>query len=115
MAYDWRERFGLSIDQAGVTVGWRESVALTRELLNDTSTRISAVTGAWGFPQSRESLHLQLLTEAVLGFLAGKRTALGWPWDNAPEEPVDRDVLEDMRDRLRHLSAFADVRDEPVA
>lgn len=54
LAYDFRERFGLSIDAIGDTVTWREALLLTTVLLRDPSSWVQAKKAGWKFPVSRE-------------------------------------------------------------
>lgn len=53
-AYDWRTRFGLSVEDIGTTVSYREACLLTTILLRDPSSWVQAVESKWKFPVSRE-------------------------------------------------------------
>lgn len=54
LAYDLRARFGLSLDDLGDTVTWRESVLLVSVLLRDPASWLQAAYSGWDYPVSRE-------------------------------------------------------------
>jgi len=56
LAYDFRNRFNLSIDDIGDTVSLREAVLLVAVLLRDTSSWLQAAKNEWQYPVSREWL-----------------------------------------------------------
>lgn len=65
-AYDWRSRFGLSIDVVGDTMSWDEAVMLTRELLKDPSSHVTAAVNGWSYPWSAETFILADLFDAYV-------------------------------------------------
>jgi len=54
LAYDFRERFGLSIDDIGDAVPYREAVLLVSVLMRDPASWVQAAANGWKFPVSRE-------------------------------------------------------------
>jgi hypothetical protein len=54
LAYDFRTKFALSIDDIGGTVTLREAVLLVAVLLVDPSSWLQAVVNDWKHPVSRE-------------------------------------------------------------
>lgn len=54
LAYDLRERFGLSMFDVGGAVTYGEAVMLVAVLMRDPSSWTCAATSGWNFPVSRE-------------------------------------------------------------
>lgn len=58
-AYDWRARFGMSIeDTLAVRVSWAESLSLFRVLVSDPSSNVAAAVHGMLHPFSREAFIL---------------------------------------------------------
>lgn len=53
-AYDFRHRFGLSFEEIGRSVTWKEAVLLTAVMLRDPASWVQAKMAGWGYPVSRE-------------------------------------------------------------
>lgn len=56
LAFDLRARLGISIDDLGGTVSWREAVLVVSILLRDPSSWTAAAKQGWSYPVSREWL-----------------------------------------------------------
>lgn len=54
LAYDFRHRFNISIDDIGEGVSLREAVLLTAALMRDPSALLTAAESGWKYPVSRE-------------------------------------------------------------
>lgn len=54
LAYDFRHRFGLSFEEIGRSVTWKEAVFLTVILMRDPSSWLQAAHSGWKHPVSRE-------------------------------------------------------------
>lgn len=54
LAYDFRSRFGLSIEAIGDTVTFGEAVLLVSVMLRDPSSWTQAAWSGWKYPVSRE-------------------------------------------------------------
>lgn len=53
-AYDFRSRFGISSEELGTKISWREAVYLAAVLVRDPSSWIQASLAGWEYPVSRE-------------------------------------------------------------
>lgn len=56
--YDWRTRFGMSIDDMPDRMGWDEAGRLASLLCRDPSSALFAALAGWEYPMSREALLL---------------------------------------------------------
>jgi hypothetical protein len=54
LAFDFRERFHLSIFDVGISVTWKEAILLISVLMRDTSSWTQAMHSNWKYPVSRE-------------------------------------------------------------
>lgn len=54
LAFDFRSRFGLSIDDIGSSVSLRESLLLVNVLLRDPGSWLQAARQGWEYPVTRE-------------------------------------------------------------
>lgn len=54
LAFDFRSRFGLSIESIGTTVSLRECLLLLNVLLRDPTSWLQAARNGWEYPVSRE-------------------------------------------------------------
>jgi hypothetical protein len=69
---DFRSRYNLSIENAGVEYSYREATYLTFMLLKDTSSWLSAAYNKWDYPASKEYL-MQLTTFDLLHTVNSKK------------------------------------------
>ena len=53
LAYDFRSRFGISIQEIGKKISWVEAVYLTSILLRDPSSWTQAIKNNWDYPVDR--------------------------------------------------------------
>ena len=58
MEYDWRTRFGCSLDCIGLSMTITEAGRLAAGLMLDTSSHTCAAASGWDYPMSREALVL---------------------------------------------------------
>lgn len=55
--YDWRNRFGTSLESVfDGSMSWHEAYSLTLELAKDPSSRVGAALVGWQFPLSMEAM-----------------------------------------------------------
>lgn len=103
-AYDFRSRFGLSIDDIGSSVSWREAVLLTAVLLREPDSWLQAVVNEWRFPVSKEWIMLVQQFDAFLAANSKHPKPTPMPWQapirsgkpTLPQEQV-RAILDAMR------------------
>lgn len=91
-AYDWRARFGLSIESMFTgQVSWGEAWSLTTQLLSDPTSHLFASVAEWAHPASLEFKVLADLYDLTLYKAVGKKgrskvkpMTRPWPDANAP-------------------------------
>ena len=54
LAYDWRTRFHMGIDEVPERMGWREAIAHARTLRSDPGSMLAAAMEGWEYPFPRE-------------------------------------------------------------
>jgi hypothetical protein len=105
-AYDFRERFHLSVFEIGKSVSWLEAVLLFAVIKRDTNSWTQAVMSEWKYPVSREwivAAHTYDLHTAVNSKKKSKST-YPTPWPDSDTSrlgsrkinPMARDYLERM-------------------
>ncbi len=97
LRFDFRDRFGLSLDDAGDRYSFGEAIDLTLELLETQGTRSHAAVRRWSYPLSHADAMLQHLVELEARWWKAKGSpplSLGWPW------PQESDVTDEERERL---------------
>ena len=101
LAYDFRERFSLSIFDIGNTVTWLEAVYLVSVLLRDPASWLQAARNEWDYPVSREwvvAVHNYDLHAAINSKNKAKPYPTPWPAQNTKrigsgKRQANRDVL----------------------
>lgn len=86
LAYDFRHRFNLSIDDIGGAVSLREAALLISVLLQTTDSWFQAAFSEWKHPVSREWIvlsHVYDLLAAVNSNKKAKPYPTPWPTDHA--------------------------------
>jgi hypothetical protein len=102
-----RHLCGVSIDDLGVTVSWREACLLLGEMVTDPSTRTCAALGGWKHPVSREWV---LLAQHVDDYRQAhsKRRIRPWPrpWPapGTTQMGGKKSRVRNARDLLRRLA-----------
>ncbi len=97
LRFDFRDRFGLSLDDAGDGYTFGEAIDLTLELLDEQGTRSHAAVRGWSYPLSWSSQMLQHLVEINARWwrpTGSPPLSLGWPW------PQQSDVTDEEREAL---------------
>lgn len=82
MAYDFRSKFHLSIEDIGGSVSLRETVLLVSVLLRDTDSWLQAAVHEWKYPVTREFeplVNLYDLTVAINSKKKPKPYPRPWP------------------------------------
>lgn len=111
LRFDFRDRFGLSLDDAGDGYTFGEALDLVRELVDEQGTRSHAAVRGWAYALSTTNQTLQHLLELYAAVHRDtkkqpKPMSLGWPW------PEQADVTEEEREALTQQliarSALAD-------
>lgn len=54
LRYDWRTRFGTSLDLVPGDIGWSEALDLVRILRADPGSMLAAAMEGWSYPMPRE-------------------------------------------------------------
>lgn len=99
LRFDFRDRFGLSLDDAGDRYSFGEAIDLTLELLAEQGTRSHAAVRGWAYPLSLTDQWLQQMVE-ILGAVhrdtkkQPQPITFGWPW------PQESDVTDEEREAL---------------
>lgn len=86
LAYDFRHKFQLSIEEVGRTVSLREAALLIAMLLKQTDSWLQASTAGWKNPVSNEwivSTHIYDLLAAVNSKNKPKPYPTPWPADGS--------------------------------
>lgn len=73
LRYDWRTRFGLSLDSVPDVIGWGEALDLVRVLRADPSSQLAASVEGWDYPLERIGWMLADLIDVQGMAAAGKR------------------------------------------
>lgn len=73
LRYDWRTRFGKSLDSIPDEFGWSEAIDLVRVLRHDPSSQLVASIEQWKHPLSREGLILSDLIDVHGWTTVGKK------------------------------------------
>jgi hypothetical protein len=72
LAYDFRTRFQLSIDDIGRGITWREAVLLISVLIRDPASWLQAAWSGWDYPVSREWIVSSHLWDLLASVNSGK-------------------------------------------
>lgn len=97
--YDWRARFGLSIeDTLAVRVSWAESLSLFRVLVNDPSSNVAAAVHGMLHPFSREAFILADAYDLTL--------SANWSGKGTSPKPYPRPTDKGNSGRLGDASKF---------
>lgn len=73
LRYDWRARFGMSLDCVPAEVGWSEALDLVRVLRSDPSSQLAAAIEGWDYPLERLGWMLADLIDVQGSSKAGKK------------------------------------------
>lgn len=76
--YDWRTRFGKSLDAIPGEFSWSEAIDLARILRSDPSSQLAASVEGWDYPFAHSDWMLADLIDIQGGKAAGKK------WKNYP-------------------------------
>lgn len=99
LRFDFRDRFGLSLDDAGDGYTFAEAIDLALGLLETQGTRSHAVVRDWLYPLALTDQWLQQLVELLGAVHRDTKTqpqpiTFGWPW------PKQSDVTDEEREAL---------------
>lgn len=103
-AYDFRSRFGLSIDDLGKTYSYREALLLCAVLMRDSNSWIQSAVNGWSTPVSQEWVMLVQQFDAYVAVNSKNPKPTPMPWQAAAvsgrptvsQERV-REILDSMR------------------
>lgn len=104
IAYDFRIKFGLSVEQISYTVSYGEAVMLVSMLLRDPSSWLQAAVNRWKYPVSPEWMvmaNLFDLTMAVNSKNKPKPMDRPWPKKNDGSRIGDTTTL--SQDKIREI------------
>ena len=103
-AYDFRTRFGVSIEEVGRSVSYLEAIYLTSILRRDPSSWVQAALSGWKYPVSREWI-LQRDSYDLLARVNSKQKPKPYPapW---PDEGTKRIVPSRPQSRSAVISAL---------
>lgn len=93
LAYDFRSRFQLSLDDIGVAVSWREAVLLTAVLMRDPESWVQSAYSGWKHPVSRDwivAAHTYDLLAMVNSGKGKKPNPYPHPWPDRDKTRVGR-------------------------
>lgn len=84
---DFRERFGISRHDIGLTVRYDEAFDLVVSLLSDPSSWLGAAVSGWKFPLTREAIFtLDLIDLLLMKWTGDQFKPVEKPWDaNKPK------------------------------
>lgn len=86
LRYDWRTRFGKSLDSVPSEIGWGEALDLVRVLRADPSSMLAAAIEGWDYPLDRLGWMLADLIDVTGASAAGKK----WKtYEGRPLKPKD--------------------------
>lgn len=85
LRYDWRTRFGKSLDTVPSEFGWDEALDLVRVLRADPSSQLAASIEGWDYPLERAGWMLADLIDVQLA-KAGAKNRKPYP---RPVKPKD--------------------------
>lgn len=99
LRFDFRDRFGLSLDDAGDGYTFGEAIDLALELLDEQGTRSHAAVRGWAYALSTTEQMLQHLVEMYAAWHRDTKkqpqpVTFGWPW------PVESGVTDEEREAL---------------
>lgn len=109
IAFDFRSNFGLSIDDIGCAVSYREAIQLVSVLEQMPSAWLHAKIAGWDYPVSMEWIALADTLDVVFAVNSGKgkRPTYPRPWTNKDSNRIGntntvsqsriREVLDAMR------------------
>lgn len=106
-AYDFRSRFGLSINDVGKTVTLLEAVHLVAILLRDPSSWLQSARNGWDFPVSREwivSAHHYDLVHAINSKKKPKAYPAPWPDPNTKRLGKRNQSPSDVKQKLARMN-----------
>lgn len=94
MTFDFRNRFGLSVDEIGESIPWREAIDLVDGLTNQDGTHTQAAVVGWRWPMTRADIDLRSLRLLTMNIYRNEKEhpapyELPWPWDPAPFTPAE--------------------------
>lgn len=103
--YDWRTRFGLSLDCIPNEMGWGEAFRMYEILSNDPSSHVCAAQIGWDYPLGRSETIALHQFDMINGALQGKKAKpYPHPWpdeDKATFKPKKARSLEEAREKFR--------------
>ena len=91
LAYDFRSRFGISVDEIGASVSYLETIYLTAILMRDPSSWLSSAKQGWKHPASREWIVVQDLYNLTMAINSSKKQKLHTyptPWEKSKGRKV---------------------------
>lgn len=91
IAYDFRERFGVSSSQIGHSVSYTEALLLINILSRDPSSWLSAARRKWDYPVSREWMVMANLVDVMVAANSKKKPKPSpRPWPKEGENRIGK-------------------------
>jgi hypothetical protein len=88
LAYDFRSRFGVGIQDIGGTVTWHEAILLTAVLLKDPASWTQAVKNGWQYPVSHEWMIARHTYDLIARAHYKKPKPFPAPWPDADKKTI---------------------------
>lgn len=113
--YDWRTRFGKPLRVVGRSMSWGEALRLTKILLSDPSSLVTAHAAGWEHPVTREDMVLRdlfdLTHQAALAGSKKRAKPYPRPWKTARSrtKPAASVTQADILAALRHAGHTAPI------
>lgn len=104
LAYDFRHKFNLSIEDIGGTVTLYEAVLLIASLLQQTDSQLQAVVNDWDYAVSREWILLRDIYDAFAQANFKKPTPYPTPWLSENTKKIGGKSKQSKADVLARLN-----------
>lgn len=104
IAYDFRHRFNLSIDDIGGNVTLYETALLISALLQETDSHLQAAVNDWKFPVSREWILLRDVYDAFAQANFKKPGPYPTPWLAENTKKIGSNKQQSRADVLARLN-----------
>lgn len=114
MTFDFRDRFGLSVDNIGDSITFGEAVDLVAELRDQPGSRTHASSAGWSWPATIADIATILHAESFINVHRDRKVTrepirLPRPWSEKPAAAeVTAEERAQLRARLVASSPFAD-------
>lgn len=104
IAFDFRAKFQLSIEDLGVKYSYKEAFMLTAILMRDTTSWLQAAVNNWKFPASMEWIMMVQQFDAFVAVNSKNSKPTPMPWQSpirSGKPTVSQEKVREVLDAMR--------------